>query len=70
MITTTFLQMFKLLDRSMDLLQTWTGYRGRRGGCSEGGEILMTQRRQIFFGHCGRVFGPISLKFGTYIDMT
>ena len=61
--------MFKLLDRSMDLLQTRTGCRGGRGGGSEGGEILMMQQRQIFFGHCGRVFGPTSLEFGTYIDM-
>ena len=70
MITATFLQMFKLLDRLMDLLQTRTECRGGRGGCSEGVEILMTQRRQIFFGHFGRVFDPISLKFCTYIDMT
>ena len=53
----------------MDLLQTRTGCRGGKGGCSEGVEILMTQQRQIFFGHCGRVFGPTSLEFGTYIDM-
>ena len=44
--TTTFLQQLKLLDRSGDLLQTWTGCGGGWGGCSEGVEILMTQRRR------------------------
>ena len=43
---TTFLQQLKLLDRSGDLLQTWTGCGGGWGGCSEGVEILMTQRRR------------------------
>ena len=44
---TTFLQQLKLLDRSMDLLETWTGCRGGRGECSEGVEILMTQRHDV-----------------------
>ena len=43
--TTTFLQKLKLLDRSMDLLETWTGCRGGMGAWREGVEILMTQRR-------------------------
>ena len=42
---TTFLQKLKLLDRSMDLLETWTGCRGGMGAWREGVEILMTQRR-------------------------
>ena len=43
--TTTFLQKLKLLDRSMDLLETWTGCRGGMKAWREGVEILMTQRR-------------------------